>query len=71
MMLSVNGKNYRVFRVESIHEDGTFVECRDVVSNELQCEIRIDKQRRAYLMPTNIEVDLDMLPALIEYVKAL
>lgn len=71
MMLNVNGKDYRAFRVESIHEEDTFVECRDVASNELQCEIRIDRQRRAYLMPTSVEIDLEMLLALTEYVKAL
>jgi hypothetical protein len=71
MMLDINGKSYRVFRVESIHEEDTFVECRDVNSNELSCEIRIDTKGKAFVLPFPSEVDLDVVAAVIEYVKAL
>lgn len=70
-MVDVNGKSYRVFRLESIHEDDTFVECRDVDSNDLLCEVRIDAQRRAYVMPFTNQIDLDLFPVLVEYVRAL
>jgi len=71
MIFSANGKDYRVFRVESIHEVDTFVECRNASSNELQCEIRIDADRRAHVMPSSIEIDLAIFPALVEYVNGL
>ena len=72
MMLDINGKNYRMFRVESIHEEDTFIECREVDSTELLCEVRIDsRQQKAYIMPFVSEVDLDVVAALIEYVRAL
>ena len=71
MMLDINGKQYRLFRVDSIHEDDIFVECREVDSVELVCEVRIDATRRAYVMPFAKEVDLEVLAAVVEYVRAL
>lgn len=70
-MVDVNEKSYRIFRVESIHEIDTFIECREVESNNLLCEIRFDEQGKAYVVSLAHEVDLDLFPALIDFVKAL
>lgn len=71
MIRNINGRDYRIYRVESIHEDDTFVECSDMTSNELKCEVRITEQGESYLLPTMSEVDIRILSEVIEYIKEL
>lgn len=71
MIQNINGRDYRLYQVESIHEDGTFVECSDMESNELKCAVRITRHGESYLLPTASEIDVAVLLEVIEYIKGL
>lgn len=71
MIRNINGRDYRIYRVESIHGDDTFVECSGMQSNKLECEVRITGQGESYLLPTASEVNVAVLSEVIEYIKGL
>lgn len=71
MIQNINGRDYRLYQVESIHEDDTFVECSDMESNELKCAVRITRHGESYLLPTASEIDVAVLLEVIEYIKGL
>lgn len=71
MIEKIGGRDYRIYQVESIHEDDSYVECLDMEKDEIVCEIRIDENNLAYLLPMNREIDVQVLSRVISFLKDL
>jgi len=71
MIEKIGDRDYRIYRVMGIHEDDSYVECLDMEKDEIVCEIRIDENDLAYLLPMNREIDVQVLSRVISFLKDL
>lgn len=63
------GRDYRIFTIASIHEDNDFIECRDALTQDLVCEIRVGNSGCYFLQPVSKEANIGLLAKVFELLE--
>lgn len=66
-IINFEGCEYRLFIVDSIHERARHIECRNVSTGTLVCEIGYEGGGLGVLLPTKVEISLTLLMKVIDF----